>query len=297
MNKKKIVVFGGSGFLGSHVADELTNRGYKVTVFDIKKSSWIGKNQIFFKGDILNEQHVEEAIKGSKYVFNFAAISDLNIALNKAIKTVEVNVLGVLKILEACRKYKVHQYVHASTIYVSGNYGGFYKSSKLAAESYVEEYYKRYGLNYSILRYGTLYGPRSDVNNGLHQIVRSAIEKNKIIYSGNPNSVRDYIHVVDAAKSSAKALKEEFLNKKIIISGYEKTKVEEILKIVSEMMKIKGKIKFVKKDTIKQATHYKRTPYSANEPFVVKYNENFNIDIDQGIYNLINELSKKYKKK
>ena len=102
-------------------------------------------------------------------------------ALNKPIKTVEVNVLGVLKILETCRKYKVHQYIHASTIYVSGDYGGFYKSSKLAAESYIGEYYKKYGLNYSVLRYGTIYGPRSDKNNGLHQIVKSAIEKNKII--------------------------------------------------------------------------------------------------------------------
>ena len=296
MNKKKVVVFGGSGFLGSHVADKLTDLGYKVTVFDINESPWIRKNQIFFKGDILNVSQVDRAIKDSRYVFNFAAISDLSVALNKPIKTLEVNVLGVLKILEACRKYKVHQYIHASTIYVSGDHGGFYKSSKLAAESYIEEYYKKYGLNYSILRYGTVYGPRSDENNGLHQIVISAIKKNKIVYSGNPDSIRDYINVIDVARASIKTIKKEFINKTIIITGSETKRVRDILKLVSEMMKIKGKIKIVKGDKVKLITHYRNTPYSIDEQLIMKYDENFRIDIGQGIFNLIKELKQKYKK-
>ena len=114
--------------------------------------------------------------------------------------------MSVVKLLNACKKQKVKKYIHASSIYISGNHGGFYKSSKLAAESYVEEFYRIYGLNYSILRYGTIYGSRSDDSNGLHQIVKNALEKKRLIYSGDPEAMRDYINVLDAAKASVKAL-------------------------------------------------------------------------------------------
>ena len=187
--------------------------------------------------------------------------------------------------------------MHASTVYVSGDHGGFYKSSKLASESYVQEFYKIYGLKYTILRYGTLYGPRSDQNNGLHQIIKNAILKKRMEYVGDVDATRDYINVIDAAKASTKALSKNFQNKIVIISGPETIKVKDILQIISEIMSFKKTIKYTKRDKVKLHAHYIRTPYTIKEPLIMKFNENFHIDIGQGLSNLIKELQTVYKKK
>ena len=142
--KKKITLLGGSGFLGSHVADELSKKGYEVTILDIKNSKWLRDDQKFVKGNILNDKDLEKVIKKSTYVFNFASISDIEDSLKNPLETAKVNIIALIKILKLCVKHKINQYVHASSVYVSGNRGGFYKSSKIAAESYVEEFYNIY---------------------------------------------------------------------------------------------------------------------------------------------------------
>ena len=76
-SKKKIIVFGGSGFLGSHVSDALTKDGHKVIIIDYKKSKWINKDQSFHKGDINNPKTFEHLLKKVDAIFNFAAISDI----------------------------------------------------------------------------------------------------------------------------------------------------------------------------------------------------------------------------
>ena len=90
----KITILGGSGFLGSVLADLLAkNNRYKVTVLDTKKKRPLLKNQIFIKGSILNENKLIKAIKGSKYVFNFAALADLDVAKNKPLETANINIM------------------------------------------------------------------------------------------------------------------------------------------------------------------------------------------------------------
>ena len=86
-----------------------------------------------------------------------------------------------LKLLKICKENKVKRFIQASTVYVGGAYGSFYKSSKLACESYIEEFYKRYNLEYSILRYGTIYGPRSEKTNSVYQIVKHLLNLLKTI--------------------------------------------------------------------------------------------------------------------
>jgi len=293
--KYNILVIGGSGFLGSHVADALTNDGQKVTVIDKEKSQWLDNKQLFFKANIEKPETFLHLIKKSDYIFNFAAISDLGEANKNPIKTVEVNILGLVKLLEFCVKFKIKKYIHASTVYVSGDHGGFYKSSKLSAESFVKEYFKIKKLKYCILRYGTLYGPRSDINNGLYKIITNALKKNKIIYSGSKESIRDYIHVIDAARASLKGILKEFENKTIIISGPESRKIKDILKIISEITGIK-KIQYVKKDDVKIHSHYLKTPYNVKNltsAFSMKYSDNYQIDLGQGIKNLVQDLKNK----
>lgn len=175
----KCLVTGGSGFLGSHVADMLSAKGFQVTIFDKKKSPWIKKNQKFIKGNLLNFKNLEKVVKKNQVIFHFAALSDLNEALLKPLETVKFNILGTIYLLELSKKYKINRFVYASSIYVNSDQGGFYRSSKKAAEDYIEEYHRRYGIDYTILRYGSLYGERSNYNNGLKKIVKNSLEKKK----------------------------------------------------------------------------------------------------------------------
>tara|TARA_B100001248_G_C27396050_1_gene465622 strand:+ start:1476 stop:2372 length:897 start_codon:yes stop_codon:yes gene_type:complete len=298
MSKKKIVIIGGSGFLGSHVADYFSNQKYQVIIADKRKPEELRKNQTFYKLDLNKKINYRSLLNNSLAVFNFAAIADIENANKKPLETVETNVLSLVKLLKACIKFKVKKFILASTVYVSGNHGGFYKASKLASEVYLREFNKIHGLKYCILRYGTLYGPRSDISNGLHSLIKESLKKKKIIYSGNPNSMRDYIHVKDAARISGRVIKKEFDNKTLIISGPQSYKITDILHIISEITNIK-KIKFIKKDKNKKFSHYLRTPYNIEETetFALKLSDNLNVDIGQGLTNLVYELKTKYKLK
>ncbi len=257
----KCLVTGGSGFLGSHVADELTKKGHKVTIFDRKRSKWKKSNQKMITGDILNYNFLEEAIKGKDVIFHFAALSDLNESLHQPLKTIKSNILGTAYALELCRKHKIKRFVHASTIYVNSDQGGFYRSSKKAAEDYVEEYKKRYGLEYTILRFGSLYGDRSHKNNGVRKIIENALKNDQVSYDGSSRTVREYIHVIDAAKATANVLNNKYKNKHIIITGVKKIKLPYFLNKLAKILKNKKKIKFKNK---KIMGHYTVSPYTYN---------------------------------
>ena len=87
----------------------------------------------------------------------------------------KVNILGTVQALELCCKHNIKRFIQASTIYVNSSEGGFYRSSKKAAEDYVREYKKNYNLSYTIIRFGSLYGRRADDTNGVRKIIKRAI--------------------------------------------------------------------------------------------------------------------------
>ena len=141
-----VLVLGGSGFLGSHVCDQLSEAGHKVRVFDQVKSPWLRPDQEMIMGDVLDETALADTVEGCDAVYNFAAIADLDEALHIPVETARVNVLGNVLVLEACRNARVQRYIYASTVYVYSREGGFYRCSKQSAEHYVEEYQRTYGL-------------------------------------------------------------------------------------------------------------------------------------------------------
>ena len=120
-----------------------------------------------------------------------------------------------VNVLESCRLNNVTRFLFASSVYVHSREGGFYRCSKQASEAYIEEYKRIYGLNYTILRYGSLYGPRTDNSNGLYRIINSALKNGVISYEGHPESMREYIHVEDAAIASVDAISDDFKNENI----------------------------------------------------------------------------------
>ena len=286
----KVCIIGGAGFLGSHVADALTLAGHEVCIYDQKISPWLKDGQKMIVGDILNFEQLDAAIKGSQIVYNFAALADLNAALDRPLDTVRINVLGNAHVLEACRSNGVKRFIYASTVYVYSREGGFYRCSKQAAEHYVEEYQRIYGLDYTILRYGSLYGPRADQTNGLLRIVKDALKNKSISYEGNADSIREYIHVEDAANASIIALGDEFKNESVVLTGHEPMRVYDLLQMLAEIIGIPNSSILFKEE--EYAGHYVRTPYAYQPKLGRKYTPPLHVDLGQGLLELIDVIEK-----
>ena len=107
-------------------------------------------------GDVLNIDQVRNAISGSKYVYHFAGIADISESKKNPIETININVIGTTNTVQASLDFGVSRYIFASTMYVYSSYGSFYRSTKQASEAIIEVYAEQFGLEYSILRYGSL---------------------------------------------------------------------------------------------------------------------------------------------
>ena len=289
----KIIVFGGSGFLGSHVADNLSDQGYEVTIFDIKKSTFLRSDQKMIVGDILDREKINQAVKGSQYVYHFAGIADIQEAQVKPVDTVQYNVLGTIYILDACRKYNVKRFVYASTIYVYSEHGSFYRSSKQASELFIENYQKIYGVNYSILRFGSLYGERANNFNFINKIIHQAFIEKKIQRKGTGDEIRDYINVLDAAKLSVDILSNEYTNSYIMITGEQTIKVRHLLKMIQEIFNYDIDIEYLDEEI---EEHYEITPYSFRPKVAKKIVPDYYHDLGEGILDCIYQVYEKLKK-
>ena len=286
----QITVIGGSGFLGSHISDALTRKGYKVKIFDKKKSKWKRADQILIKGNISDYKSLDKAIKGADIVYNFAALSDIDQARHEPLSCAKVNILGTVQALNLCHKYKVRRFIQASSIYATSSQGGFYSCSKRAAEDYLVEFNKSYKLNYTILRFGSVYGPRSDKNNGIRIILERAISQRKIIYMGNKKAVRKYINVFDAAKACVEILKSRYENKCVVLTGQKSIKISELLKFLAKILNINSKIIF--KDEKGNTGHYIKTPnlYEAKKGRGLLLRSRINFH--DGLLSLIQDIKK-----
>jgi len=283
----KAVVFGGSGFLGSHVADALTNAGYDTTVYDIKSSPYLQKSQKMVVGDILDKKAVDKAVKTADIVYNFAGMADIDEAQDKPLAAIEGNILGNTIILEACRKNKIKRFVFASSLYVYSNLGSFYRSSKQACELIIENYNEVYGIPYTILRYGSLYGPRATERNYIYNIIKQAITKGKISSFGDKEDLREYIHVEDAARGSVEILDKDFERECVILSGVEPLKRHDLIRMIQEMLGNKIDIEYLPTES---KHHYKITPYAFKPKTAKKLVSKYYLDIGQGMLECIQNV-------
>lgn len=286
----KVIVFGGSGFLGSHVADALTDAGYGVIIYDLKPSPYLRSSQKMVVGNILDEKKVEEVIQECDHIYNFAGIADIDEASQKPLDSVKYNIIGNSIILEACRKAKVKRFVFASSLYVYSKTGSFYRSTKQACELIIENYNEVYGLPYTVLRYGSLYGPRSDERNFIYKIIKQAIKEGKIIREGDGEELREYIHIYDAARSSVEILSGEFVNQYVIITGNQQMKVKDLLTMIKEMLDNKIEINYI--PPALNAYHYEITPYTFAPKLAKRLVGKSYVDLGQGILKCIQGIYK-----
>lgn len=288
---KNVVIFGGSGFLGSYVADELVRRNYNVIIADLTESKYLNNNQKFKKVNIMDIKNIQSIIKDADFVYNFVAIANLDDAIHDPINTMKINVMGNLNILEACRNnQKIEKFIYASSAYALSSEGSFYGISKQSSEKLTEEYYKRYGLKYTVIRYGSLYGERASHNNYIYNLLENAIKQGKLQYKGDGQDLREYIHAADAAKLSVDILEDtQYENEHIILTGTERLKRIELLTMINEIMQNKLKVMQVSDDNM---GHYKITPYSYHPTVAKKLVANPYIDLGQGLLECIQEIHK-----
>lgn len=286
--RKKIVVFGGCGFIGGYLVDELHKRGHEVIAADLKSSPYVDPS--FFRHcDIMDSKTVDNLVRGADVVYNFAGMANLDVATKNPVKTIQLNVQGNLNILEASSKFHVERFVFASSAYAMTNIGSFYGISKLTSEKLVEEYYKQYGLKFTIIRCGSVYGERDYDNNYIFNLVKKAVFDNKICHEGDGEELREYIHAADVAKLASDIIEDNrYVNEHLILTGVERMQRKQLFQMINEMM---GNTLDIELNNNGYDHHYKVTPYSFTPSRSKKLTANPFIDIGQGILDCIKIVS------
>jgi UDP-glucose 4-epimerase len=298
---KKALVTGGSGFLGRYLVKELLKQKIETIIFDSVKPSdnyLEGEDRSllsYVKGDILDEKQLEMAMDGISHVFHTAAIADIDVAKKIPVKTIEVNVVGTAKCLNSAQKMGVDRFLLASTVYVSGNRGSFYRISKQSCESLCKSFFEETGLNYTILRYGSLYGRESNHWNFIYGVCKSLLTTGTYRYSSSPDAVREYIHISDAARETVRIAEDlSFVNKSVLITGHQRMKMKEFFDMVEEILENKVTVQY-EKDL--NNSHYVITPYSFDVDVPLRVNLSTYVDISEGILDCLTEVKKELSQK
>lgn len=177
------LVTGGAGFIGSHIATALAERGDKVRVLDNLCSgnranlAHIASKVEFIEGDILDAKQVEKAVAGVEVVFHQAALASVPRSLDKPLDTHAACATGTLNVLDAARRGGVRRVVYAGSSSAYGNQPTAskretdlldplspYAAAKLAGEMYCQSYFASFGLETAVVRYFNVFGPRQDPN-------------------------------------------------------------------------------------------------------------------------------------
>jgi UDP-glucose 4-epimerase len=289
---KKVLVFGGFGFLGYYLVKELLLRNYIVFVADISSNEELIHEVNYVYCDIANKQSIDKIFNEDNFdiVYNLAGFANLDKAIENPINTLQLNVIGNVNIIDACLTHKVSKFVYASSAYAMSNKGSFYGISKLASEKIIEEYHKKHNLPFVILRYGSVYSEKSYDNNYIYNLVKGAVLNGKIDHNGDGNEIREYIHASDAAKLSVDVIESDvFSNTHVILTGTERMQRVELFNMINEILN--NKIEVNCNDS-GYNHHYKFTPYSFEPSVSKKLIANPHIDMGQGLLECIRAVYK-----
>ena len=287
----KVLVVGGSGFLGSHVADQLVHAGHEVTIFDKSESEWIQPDQKIIIGDHLDKTDVDKAVKGSDYIYHFAGIADIGESALDPYETIRTNIMGTTNLLRSASENDVKRFIFGSTIYVYSRFGSFYTASKQSCEIIVETFQKERGLDFTLLRYGSLYGPRAQEWNCINKFITQIVRDGKLDYFGTGEEKREYIHVEDAARMSVSILDSEYRNSAITVTGTQVYNSRELIDMIFEIAGAEPNVNFKRND--ESSGHYVKTPYSYHPKNGRKIVPKNFVDLGEGILDIIRTIDKK----
>jgi len=264
----KILVTGGSGFIGSHLTDELLSQGHQVIVVDNlvngkkenNKEATQSPSFSFIEADILNKEKMNEACKGVDVIYHLACLG-VRHSIHSPFENHLVNAEGSLNMLEAARKNGVKKFFYISTSEIYGDIKQFpidengvplpktvYGSSKLAGENYAYSYYKCYGLDVTITRIFNNYGPRAHYEGDAGEIIpRSIVNllygKAPVIF-GDGSVTRDFFYVKDTARALHGLLAQKGITGEIINIGTgEEITMKHLLESIIRLMGKENEIK------------------------------------------------------
>ena len=242
----KILVTGGSGFIGSHVVDKLVEKKYEVRVFDKAKPQ--REDVEWFRGDLLSEKDVLEACRDIQAVFHLAAVADVNVALSHFDICLLINEMGTMNVLKSATAQEVERVILASTTWVYGKTEGvvnedtpipfpdhIYTKTKIGQEQLVYSWHQHHGLPYTILRYDIPYGPRMRSNMAISIFVRRAMRGEPITIFGDGKQGRCWIYVEDLAEGNVAVLAESGKNEIINLAGPEFVTMNQIVEALKEI--------------------------------------------------------------
>jgi UDP-glucose 4-epimerase len=258
----KILITGGAGFIGSNIADALLDKGHDVIVFDnlsSGKKENVDKKAKFYKADIYYKKEVDEIFKKEKpqIVIHHAAQIDVRKSVDDPFFDAGVNILGSINVLNACVENKVKKVIFASSggsVYgecrdsapkedTKTNPLSPYAIAKNSVENYINFYSVVHGLDYTILRYSNVYGPRQDPHGeaGFVAIFAARMLKNEeVMVFGDGKQMRDYVYVGDVVNANLKSLTKG-KNKIINIGTSKAVSVNELIKVMSKVSGYKKK--------------------------------------------------------
>lgn len=246
MARLTCLVTGGSGFIGSHVVDRLRELGHEVRIFDLHRSPYTNKCECRF-GSILDIGVLQFAMEGIDVVFHLAAVADVNDVFADPLHAANVNATGTMNVLEVARRLGTRRVIYGSTSWVYSDTkesmvdedtpipppSHLYTATKLAGEHYCRSYAALYNLQFTILRYGIPYGPRSRGSTVIASFVEKAIKGDQIVIDGDGSQFRQFIYVKDLAKGNVSALVDEAAGKTYNLDGARKITIKEIAESVS----------------------------------------------------------------
>jgi UDP-glucose 4-epimerase len=253
-----ILITGGAGFIGSHIAREALDRGFDVKILDnffagnMKTVSDISDKVEIVKGDILDSELLKKEFKGIDFVSHQAALRSVPVSLKEPLNYNNVNINGTLNVLEAARQCDVKRVVFASSSSVYGETESLpeketytpkpispYGITKLAGELYMQSFYKLYGLETVSLRYFNVFGPGNDPDSKYTTLIPLFIKtisngESPVIF-GDGSMSRDFTYVKDIANANILACTADNSAGEIFNIGHGKNiSVEEVTKKIVE---------------------------------------------------------------
>lgn len=263
-----LIITGGAGFIGSNYVHYLLEARPEFEIVVLDKLTYAGRLENlqdimdkikFVKGDICDKEIVDDFVKDTDGIINFAAESHVDRSIMGPEPFIKTDIYGSFTLLEAARKYDIERFVQISTdeVYGSTIEGSFsetdiidpsspYSASKAGAELLTFAYHKTYGLPVKITRSSNNYGPYQFPEKLIPVIVIKAMNNEKLPIYGTGENVRDWLHVEDNCKAINLIFeKGKFGEAYNIAACEERTNIELVKKILSILNKPESLIEFV----------------------------------------------------
>ena len=247
---KRVLVTGGSGFIGSHVVDKLAAAGFEPRIYDLRPSPHHEPGEVdTVVGDLLDGQTLRGAMEGCEAVVHLAAYADVGVVADQPVSAEECNARGTLRVLEAARATGT-RVLYGSTIWVYGNSGDgvideespigmpdhLYTASKLAGEMYCTSYAELYDVPCTILRFGIPYGPRARPSAVIPIFVSKALKGEPLTIAGDGLQTRRFVYVEDLADGLVAAVDRGEEDRIYNLAGDETVTIRELAGVVSDLV-------------------------------------------------------------